>query len=168
MVFVTAFLWGTALSLGLCVGLAAWAFIRPRITGENNGLMTVHEVNRLSVEALHERNQLTVSLVEQVERIADGLEGGPRLQAIVDRLPKTGDDVPIAVNNHLWSTEGPVIRHGIVKSMEAPVLPRSRGDEYVIILSFGGGTWKVSNRNCYSTYPAASAAKAASVKDGDD
>lgn len=62
MEFVTGFLWGAGLSLGLCVGLVAWVFLRTAvyrllgITGESEKHW---EWNRTSVQLLHERNKLT-------------------------------------------------------------------------------------------------------------
>ena len=69
MVFVTAFLWGTGISLGMCVGLVAWAILRPMTPGYG----VVREVDRISLEALNERNRLTEETNKSIKRIADGL-----------------------------------------------------------------------------------------------
>ena len=158
MIFVTALLWGAGISLGMCVGLVAWAFLRPLIATEK-------EVFDASLAAFIERNRLTVQTNVHLDRIGDSIEGILQRHAVVGRLPPTGDDVPIAVGDNLWSTEGSGIRSGIVKSTKAAVARFSHSGEYVITLAFGGGTWEVGNLNCYST---CIAARAVSVKNGDE
>ena len=71
--FVESFLWGTGLSLGLCVGLVAWAFLRHgvhKVLGIDDQWETQREYNRESLDCLKERNRLTVVTNEIIERIA--------------------------------------------------------------------------------------------------
>ncbi len=72
-IFITAFIWGTGISLGLCVGLAAWTWLRP-LVGSKDEWMTVKEYNRMSIEALEERNRLTYLQIAATERIANAAE----------------------------------------------------------------------------------------------
>lgn len=82
MAFITALLWGTGLSLGMCVGLVAWAWLRPWITGEKQRDDAAFTYNVAVLEALQERNRLTVELINEVERIADTAR-----KAEVENLP---------------------------------------------------------------------------------
>lgn len=66
MVFITAFLWGVGISLGMCVGLVTWWLLRPLVNKDDAYLA-----------ALQERNKLTVNTNEYLDRIADALEKEP-------------------------------------------------------------------------------------------
>ena len=74
MTFLTAFLWGTGLSLGLCVGLVAWAFLRPRISVSTSDWRLQHESNQLALNALLNRNRISEDMVDAVARIANAIE----------------------------------------------------------------------------------------------
>lgn len=66
--FLTALLWGTGLSLGMCVGFITWAIFRRVILKASYD--THLAIQRESVELLQERNCLTVVTNKLVERIA--------------------------------------------------------------------------------------------------
>jgi hypothetical protein len=73
MAFVNAFLWGTGLSLGLCVGLVAWLFLRTvseKILGIADHWSSSLQLQRESLAALTERNLLADETNGYVERIA--------------------------------------------------------------------------------------------------
>jgi hypothetical protein len=77
MAFVNAFLWGTGLSLGICVGLVAWMFLRTafgKVLGITEQWSSSLQLQRESLEALKLRNILTTETNEFVERIALMLE----------------------------------------------------------------------------------------------
>lgn len=77
MTFLTAFLWGTGLSLGLCVGLVAWVFLRTatyKLLGITEDLQKHVEISVKSLAALYERNDLTVKTNEALELIAERLQ----------------------------------------------------------------------------------------------
>ena len=77
MTFIESFLWGSGFSLGFCVGLVAWVFLRTwanRVCGVADEHGTILECHRKSVEALEERNLMTVETNELIERIADGID----------------------------------------------------------------------------------------------
>ncbi len=73
MTFITAFLWGTGLSLGMCVGLIVWSRLRPWITDEPD-YASVRAFNKATLLALEERNRLTGSQVNALDRIAIAAE----------------------------------------------------------------------------------------------
>jgi len=77
MAFVNALLWGTGLSLGICVGLLTWLFLRTaseKILGIADHWSSSMQLQRDSVSLLRERNSLTVETNEFAERIALMLE----------------------------------------------------------------------------------------------
>ena len=77
MIFLTAFLWGTGLSLGLCVGLVAWVFLKAaayKILGIDVQWEMMRAYERECLGALQSRNDLTESTNVRLERIADAIE----------------------------------------------------------------------------------------------
>lgn len=77
MAFIDAFLWGTGLSLGMCVGLVAWMFLRTassKVLGITEQWTTSLQLQRESLEALKLRNILTTETNELAERITLMLE----------------------------------------------------------------------------------------------
>jgi hypothetical protein len=77
MIFLEAFLWGTGLSLGMCVGLVAWVFLRTavnKLLGITEQLNKHVEIGVNSLLALQERNDLTISSNARLERIANAVE----------------------------------------------------------------------------------------------
>ena len=77
MAFIDAFLWGTGLSLGICVGLVAWMFLRTaseKILGIADHWSSSMQLQRDSLALLRERNELTVETNEALEQIAGWLE----------------------------------------------------------------------------------------------
>ena len=73
MAFLESFLWGTGLSLGICVGLVAWAFLRTgvyKLLGVTASLESNLQFNRESLAALQERNRLTCDTNDLLGRIA--------------------------------------------------------------------------------------------------
>ncbi len=78
MPVLTAFLWGTGLSLGMCVGLVAWSIYR------QPERFASRQYERLCLRALQERNRLNGELIEQVERIADAAEGAERIADVAE------------------------------------------------------------------------------------
>lgn len=77
MAFIDAFLWGTGLSLGICVGLVAWMCLRTavsRVLGITEQWVTSVDLQRQSLAALVERNLLTTETNEFAKRIALMLE----------------------------------------------------------------------------------------------
>lgn len=77
MAFIDAFLWGTGFSLGICVGLLTWLFLRTvseKILGIADHWSSSVQLQRDSLALLRERNSLTVETNEFAERIALMLE----------------------------------------------------------------------------------------------
>ena len=77
MTFVESFLWGSGFSLGTCVGLVAWVFLRTwvnRICGVAEQWDTQVTFNEKSLNALEERNGLTVETNELLARLATRFE----------------------------------------------------------------------------------------------
>ena len=77
MTFVESFLWGAGFSLGICVGLVAWAFLRTassKILGLSQHWEQIEEINKASIAALEERNRLTEVTNDYMERIAAASE----------------------------------------------------------------------------------------------
>ncbi len=74
MTFITAFLWGTGLSLGMCVGLVVWAWLRPIVLGDRKDRITLREFNQKTLEALEARNDLTTSTNTTLGWIARAIE----------------------------------------------------------------------------------------------
>ena len=75
MTFVTAFLWGTGISLGFCVGLVAWSLLRPLVIGKEFDTMKALHIE--SNELLKRRNALTEDMIAQVTWIARTIDNGP-------------------------------------------------------------------------------------------
>ena len=77
MEFFSGLLWGTGISLGLCVGLVAWALLRTGlevigyIPRDNETSLSIH---RKSLQCLQERNRLTILQIAALERIGKELE----------------------------------------------------------------------------------------------
>ena len=77
MIFLEAFLWGTGLSLGMCVGLVAWIFLKAaayKILGIAADLERHLQLGVASLAALESRNELTVETNEWMESIAHAME----------------------------------------------------------------------------------------------
>jgi len=74
MTFVQGFLWGSGLSLGLCVGLVAWSFLADRLSERTGRWDSQLKLQRESLDALRERNELTIETSQRLGRIADNLE----------------------------------------------------------------------------------------------
>jgi len=72
MVFIEAFLWGAGISLGMCVGLVAWALLRRVVTKPTDDEWQT--TNRLQLHSLQRRNSLTSDTNEYLKRIATALE----------------------------------------------------------------------------------------------
>ncbi len=71
MTFITAFLWGTGLSLGMCVGLVVWSWLRPLFTKRLDD--AAFKYNAEVLKLLQDRNRMTVAQVAALERIADDI-----------------------------------------------------------------------------------------------
>lgn len=71
MTFITAFLWGTGLSLGMCVGLVVWSYLRPWIAGEKAREDAQFEYNVAVLEALQERTRRAGDTADSLNTIAD-------------------------------------------------------------------------------------------------
>ncbi len=164
MAFITAFLWGAGISLGLCVGLAAWLLIRPVVTRDKEDWSTIREYNRQSLVALYERNGMTSEMNEYLDRIANALEEYPQHKAGDNWLPRTGDGVVIVRGNTVfWMC--PMrddVREGIVEEVSEGVWGDNFHGEYTILWHGSGneGSWKLGNLDCYSTLESARTAKA--------
>ncbi|HUT87894.1 MAG TPA: hypothetical protein VMY37_00215 [Thermoguttaceae bacterium] len=77
MAFLEALLWGAGFSLGLCVGLVAWVFLRMgtyKLLGLASDRDTTEYFNRESLNALRTRNALTLTTNAQLRRIALAIE----------------------------------------------------------------------------------------------
>ena len=73
MEFLRGFLWGTGVSLGLCVGLVVWIFLRTWahwIVGISDELRFRKEHDRKCLAALEERNQLSGQQIDVLRDIA--------------------------------------------------------------------------------------------------
>lgn len=76
MTFLEAFLWGSGLSLGLCVGLVAWLFLKAavyKLLGVDGHWEAMRNCERAGLAALLSRNELTVDANGFLERIAQGV-----------------------------------------------------------------------------------------------
>jgi hypothetical protein len=81
MEFLSGLLWGAGLSLGCCVGLVAWVFLRTLagwLLGHTEECSKLYELNLDSVAALRERNRLGAeqiwalrNLVEEVRKLRE-------------------------------------------------------------------------------------------------
>lgn len=76
--FIQASSWGTGLSLGFCVGLVTWMFLKEavnRLMGVSATRDDSRRFNLLTLDALQERNRLTREETNTyLERIALALE----------------------------------------------------------------------------------------------
>lgn len=72
MQFVSGFLWGSGLSLGICVGLVAWVFLRTmanKICGIADDWYRLQQYNKASLAALVARNELTKVTNEHLKNL---------------------------------------------------------------------------------------------------
>ena len=77
--FIQASSWGTGLSLGFCVGLVAWMFLKEAVhwlMGVPAKLDDSRRINLLMLDSLQERNRLTEETNELLERIAVAMDHG--------------------------------------------------------------------------------------------
>ena len=75
--FIQASSWGTGLSLGVCVGLVTWMFLKEavnRLMGVPAKLDDSRRINLLMLDSLQTRNRLTEETNELLERIAGAIE----------------------------------------------------------------------------------------------
>jgi hypothetical protein len=154
MVFVTALLWGTGISLGLCVGMVTWAVLCPLVVKHK-------ELFDASLDALQERNRLTVEANEYRKRTAVAAENNALLRAIDDKMPKNADRETILLCDIIWLEVDGEITQGFVESISQGAWgDRCRG-EYTIgwELARRNGLNKCGNLDCYSTRETAQAAK---------
>ncbi len=76
MIFLDGFLWGAGISLGFCVGLVAWLFLKTAtywVLGVTEELKEDREFSAVTVRALLERNRLTKDTIDRLERIANAI-----------------------------------------------------------------------------------------------
>ena len=71
MAFIDALLWGTGLSLGMCVGLVTLFYLRPLIVRSTDDPFLW--CNQASLEAIREMNTLTSLQIAVLRRIADAI-----------------------------------------------------------------------------------------------
>jgi len=77
MEFISGLLWGTGLSLGICVGLVTWVFLRTAVNwllGITSKRDAAERLDENYLAALQYRNVLTIETNELLERIAVHLE----------------------------------------------------------------------------------------------
>jgi len=77
MQFLSGFMWGSGLSLGICVGLVAWVFLRTltqKVLGITEEWDSIRDHNRKSIAALEARNELTEETNIAIQKIASYLD----------------------------------------------------------------------------------------------
>jgi len=74
MEFISGLMWGAGLSLGICVGLVVWVFLREALYGMlgiTNRVNAAKQFNQETLAKLQERNDLTIQTIEALNRIAE-------------------------------------------------------------------------------------------------
>ena len=159
MIFLEAFLWGTGISLGMCVGLMTWGLIRPMTPGSR----VARSIDRKSIEALQERNILTIKTNVFLERTAKAAENNALLRAIADKMPKTGDRETILLGDIIWMEvpESGNITQGFVESISNNACTDECRGAYTIGWATASrkSLHVCGNLDCYSTREALQAAQ---------
>ncbi len=96
-------------------------------------------------------------LYRSAEMVTDAAAELGRLRAIVERLPKTADGVPVVLGDNIYGVDhdGTVFGCGFI-SMTAP--SENYGEWFGIGRDEGGSEWRSTPRMFYSTRAAAEAA----------